>query len=197
MELTLKLLFIFQTNDNSFDLTNNYFLYNFYIFNSDSVKNSNGKVLIHCHAGISRSATICMAYLMATKRLRMEEAYEYVKSKRKIISPNFNFMGQLLGFETQVFSPANPSRQQLLVEPLSPLLSRMSSSSGMTSSKELTPGGKYRVNSAPSTPSRARSDCQRLVFDFTKVPINAINDSNSISNTSVKSSHLVESPIGT
>ncbi|RWS08543.1 Dual specificity protein phosphatase 4-like protein, partial [Dinothrombium tinctorium] len=44
-----------------------------------------------------------MAYLMATKKLKMEEAYEYVKSRRKIVSPNFNFMGQLLNFEQQLF----------------------------------------------------------------------------------------------
>ncbi|XP_054168413.1 dual specificity protein phosphatase 1-like [Oppia nitens] len=164
----------------------------------DCVRNSNGKVLIHCHAGISRSATICMAYLMATKRLRMEEAYEYVKSRRKIISPNFNFMGQLLGFETQVFSPNNPLRdqKQVLMEPLSPLLSKIASSSTFISSKQTTPLAKTcRGSSAPSSPSRIRSDCERLVFDFTKVPFNDINQSISHSNTSLKSSQVLDSPI--
>lgn len=71
------------------------------------MKNANGKVLVHCHAGISRSATICMAYLMSTKRLRMEEAYEFVKSRRRIVSPNFNFMGQLLSYEVELFSTTN------------------------------------------------------------------------------------------
>ena len=174
---------------------------NFWTVDLDSVKNANGKVLIHCHAGISRSATICMAYLMATKRIRMEEAYEYVKSKRKIISPNFNFMGQLLGFETQVFSPTNPcrERQQLLVEPLSPLLCRISSSCGVAHNEEMTPGDKYRGSSAPSSPSRIRSECERLVFDFTQVPINTMNSqiTTSISNTSLKSSQLLDSPIRT
>ncbi len=164
----------------------------------DSVKNMNGKALIHCHAGISRSATICMAYLMATKRLRMEEAYEYVKSKRRIISPNFNFMGQLLGFETQVFSPANPSRErpQNLMPPSSPLLSYMGSSSDNLSNKEtVTPGGKYKVNSAPSTPSRTRVDTQRLVFDFAQVPIHSIDSFSPQS--SLTSSQLLKSPIET
>lgn len=71
----------------------------------DAIKsNAGGKILVHCRAGISRSATICIAYLIKTKRIRMEEAYDYVKSKRCLISPNFNFMAQLLAFEDQVFS---------------------------------------------------------------------------------------------
>ncbi|KPM06651.1 Dual specificity phosphatase-like protein 3 [Sarcoptes scabiei] len=71
----------------------------------DKIKEDcNGKVLVHCRAGISRSATICIAYLIKTKRLRMEEAYEFVKARRSLISPNFNFMAQLIEFEDQVFS---------------------------------------------------------------------------------------------
>ena len=34
----------------------------------------------------------------------MEEAYEFVKSRRQLISPNFNFMTQLMEFEDQIFS---------------------------------------------------------------------------------------------
>lgn len=73
----------------------------FYDFISDSVKNSKGRVLVHCQAGISRSATICLAYLISRYRLRLDEAYEYVKKRRSVISPNFNFMGQLLNWETE------------------------------------------------------------------------------------------------
>lgn len=64
----------------------------------------NGKILVHCQAGISRSATICIAYLIKKKRIRMEEAYEFVKSRRQLISPNFNFMTQLMEFEDQIFA---------------------------------------------------------------------------------------------
>lgn len=71
---------------------------------SDSIKDSNGRVLVHCQAGISRSATICLAYLMKKKRVRLEEAFEFVKQRRSIISPNFSFMGQLLQFESQVLA---------------------------------------------------------------------------------------------
>uniref|UniRef100_A0A452R6B8 Dual specificity phosphatase 2 n=1 Tax=Ursus americanus TaxID=9643 RepID=A0A452R6B8_URSAM len=66
------------------------------------VKNSGGRVLVHCQAGISRSATICLAYLIQSRRVRLDEAFDFVKQRRGVISPNFSFMGQLLQFETQV-----------------------------------------------------------------------------------------------
>ena len=75
--------------------------HSFHLFVTDSVKNSKGRVLVHCQAGISRSATICLAYLISRYRLRLDEAYEYVKKRRSIISPNFNFMGQLLNWESE------------------------------------------------------------------------------------------------
>ncbi|CAD7680232.1 unnamed protein product [Nyctereutes procyonoides] len=87
----------------------------------DAVKDRRGRVLVHCQAGISRSATICLAYLMMKKRVRLEEAFEFVKQRRSIISPNFSFMGQLLQFESQVLatscaaeaaSPSGPLRER-------------------------------------------------------------------------------------
>lgn len=71
----------------------------------DSIKSAGGRVFVHCQAGISRSATICLAYLMRTNRVRLDEAFEFVKQRRSIISPNFSFMGQLLQFESQVLAP--------------------------------------------------------------------------------------------
>ncbi|XP_043827961.1 dual specificity protein phosphatase 4 [Dromiciops gliroides] len=70
----------------------------------DSVQARQGRVLVHCQAGISRSATICLAYLMMKKKVRLEAAFEFVKQRRSVISPNFSFMGQLLQFESQVLA---------------------------------------------------------------------------------------------
>ena len=94
----------------------------------DSVKESSGRVLVHCQAGISRSATICLAYLMMRKRVRLDEAFEFVRQRRSIISPNFSFMGQLLQFESQVLATS------CAVEACSPLatLGPKSSASSVT-----------------------------------------------------------------
>lgn len=54
---------------------------------------------MHCLAGISRSVTVTVAYLMQKLNLSLNDAYDFVKRKKSNISPNFNFMGQLLDFE--------------------------------------------------------------------------------------------------
>ena len=71
---------------------------------TDSVRRRRGRVLVHCLAGISRSATICIAYLMYHKRLPLEAAYDFVKCRRQLIAPNLNFMRQLVEFEQHVLA---------------------------------------------------------------------------------------------
>lgn len=52
-------------------------------------------VLVHCAAGISRSASVVIAYLMMTYDMPFRAAYGYVKARRPIINPNPGFMHQL------------------------------------------------------------------------------------------------------
>ncbi|OWF40203.1 dual specificity protein phosphatase 4-like [Mizuhopecten yessoensis] len=85
----------------------------------DEVKRHGGKTLVHCQAGISRSATICLAYIMQSQCLSLDEAFEFVKSRRSVISPNISFLQQLLDFEKEIQTrnnkrkyspPASPCR---------------------------------------------------------------------------------------
>ena len=59
-------------------------------------------MLVHCHAGISRSATIVIAYLMKALSMTLEEAYKLVKSRRPRIKPNQAFISQLMEYEKEV-----------------------------------------------------------------------------------------------
>jgi len=59
----------------------------------------NTNVLCHCLAGVSRSATLVIAYLMKTKRLTYLKALALTLSKRSIIYPNGGFTRQLMEFE--------------------------------------------------------------------------------------------------
>ncbi|XP_041934792.1 dual specificity protein phosphatase 16 [Alosa sapidissima] len=73
----------------------------------EKAKACNARVLVHCLAGISRSATIAIAYIMKRMDMSLDEAYRFVKEKRPTISPNFNFLGQLLDFEKKIKSPTD------------------------------------------------------------------------------------------
>lgn len=52
-------------------------------------------VLVHCQAGISRSATIVAAYLMYSRDMDTNSALELIKNARPNIEPNENFLQQL------------------------------------------------------------------------------------------------------
>ena len=67
------------------------------IINKALAENKN--VIVHCAAGISRSSSLVIAYLMIENRWLYEEAYNYVKSKRSIINPNIGFVKQLKALE--------------------------------------------------------------------------------------------------
>lgn len=66
------------------------------------MKDKGGRVFVHCHAGISRSATVCIAYIMKHMLMDLTKAYDFVKQKRPCISPNLHFMGQLLEFQKRL-----------------------------------------------------------------------------------------------
>ena len=57
------------------------------------------KVLVHCVAGASRSATIVIAYLMWTNKWKFDKALDFVTTKRPIVCPNYGFQNQLKLFE--------------------------------------------------------------------------------------------------
>jgi dual specificity phosphatase 12 len=63
-----------------------------------------GNVLVHCHRGISRSASFVIGYLMRKNELTFKEALEHVQGCRKIVQPNAAFITQLTNY-----NPYNPS----------------------------------------------------------------------------------------
>ena len=57
------------------------------------------KVLVHCFAGSSRSATIIMAYLMWKKQLDYIECFNILQKIRPSVYPNYGFVRQLKIFD--------------------------------------------------------------------------------------------------
>lgn len=56
-------------------------------------------MLVHCYAGVSRSVTIVVAYIMKKYNWNVDEALNFVKEKRVVAKPNDGFMKQLKQFE--------------------------------------------------------------------------------------------------
>ena len=59
-------------------------------------------VLVHCHAGVSRSAAIVIAYVMKQLGLTADVALDLVKSRRNRIRPNENFRNHLKEYEERI-----------------------------------------------------------------------------------------------
>lgn len=63
------------------------------------MRNANKNVLVHCHAGVSRSAAIVCAYLMRKKGIGFESSLQLIKERRSRAKPNENFCKILKDFE--------------------------------------------------------------------------------------------------
>ena len=61
----------------------------------DNVISHGGCVLVHCHSGVSRAATICMAYLIYKRNCSVSDALSTVRLARPTAQPNEGFMRQL------------------------------------------------------------------------------------------------------
>lgn len=57
------------------------------------------RVLVHCHAGVSRSATVVLAWLMKHFKLDRDKALSFLRSRRSIVNPNEGFMNILKQWE--------------------------------------------------------------------------------------------------
>lgn len=79
----------------------------FPVFLSDEAMTNRSAVLVHCLAGVSRSVTVTLAYLMHSRAINFEEAFALVRLRKPDISPNFHFLRQLHSFERQLFEGSN------------------------------------------------------------------------------------------
>lgn len=68
-------------------------------FRTDDALGRNGRVLVHCVEGKSRSAAVCAAFLIKRLGLTAQQALVQLRQARPIVSPNAYFVKQLHAFQ--------------------------------------------------------------------------------------------------
>ena len=77
-------------------------LWSFEIVYKLTKEHKQGNVLVHCYAGMQRSAAVVAMYLIANKNMKCNESITYIKSKRSIaFMPFTNFYKSIDGFQKE------------------------------------------------------------------------------------------------
>lgn len=91
-------IFDFETQNIS-----QYFSESFEFIESALKENDTNRVLVHCNAGISRSASFVIAYMLQKRLYKCyKDAYNHLKKARPVIEPNRGFEKQLINFEKRM-----------------------------------------------------------------------------------------------
>lgn len=65
------------------------------------------KILIHCQCGLSRSATLIIAYIMKYHNLSLRHSYDLLKSRADKINPSIGLIFQLMEWEVALNAKTN------------------------------------------------------------------------------------------
>lgn len=69
----------------------------------ERVRQEDGKSLVHCVAGVSRSVSLVLAYLMEYADMSLKNAFQHVRSVRPQVRPNTGFFKQLIEYEQRLY----------------------------------------------------------------------------------------------
>ena len=83
----------------------------------DAARSRGGAVLIHCRAGISRSATLAMACLMLREGKTLAAAFAAVQRCRPLVSPNVQFWVDLRQCEAELQGAPGSSMRLAAFDP--------------------------------------------------------------------------------
>lgn len=119
----------------------------------DRIERGNKKTLIHCQQGISRSASLVIAYVMKTRRIGLNEAYAHVKDRSDGIGPNMSLIYQLTDWGAMLHADRSPPR------PSSINLSEHTSSSTLVPSPVDRPIDTASPTETPASPKRDGDLC--------------------------------------
>ena len=71
------------------------------VIGTKQTSNVCGRILVHCKEGVSRSASLVLAYLVRDQEMQLKDAVRLVRSKRAI-TPNEGFLQQLIDYSAKL-----------------------------------------------------------------------------------------------
>ncbi|XP_039591224.1 dual specificity protein phosphatase 12 [Polypterus senegalus] len=95
---SFKTKFVFALDESCTDLLS--FLDECIQFISDALALETNNVLVHCHAGVSRSAAVIIAFMMKTCKLTLKDAHVRLENIKSDIRVNDEFLHQLELYES-------------------------------------------------------------------------------------------------
>lgn len=75
----------------------------------EKTREQNGRSLVHCVAGVSRSVSLILAYLMKYADMSLKAAFQHVRSVRPQVRPNTGFFKQLIEYEQRLHGTTSVS----------------------------------------------------------------------------------------
>lgn len=78
----------------------------------NKARQEGSKVLVHCKMGVSRSASVVIAYAMKAYNWDFQTALQHVKEKRSCIKPNTSFLSQLETYQGILDAMKNKEKLQ-------------------------------------------------------------------------------------
>lgn len=83
----------------------------------DEARAADGRILVHCQHGISRSITLILAYLMQEEKLSLSQALTAVRAQRAASEPNPTFLGELRDLEQSLYGKVVSVQRLTLLDP--------------------------------------------------------------------------------
>ena len=88
-----------------------------YLCNLIESKIDQYSILVHCQQGVSRSASLVIAYVMKSRNMEVNEAYAFVKGRAPGISPNMSLIYQLCEWGRMLKTEERPRHRRSLDTP--------------------------------------------------------------------------------
>jgi len=88
-------------------------------------RSSNGKILVHCHAGQNRSGTIVIAYVMKHLNMSLLQAINHVRCRRGQVSPHRKYIQQLAEYEQVLRGQSSLDPNTFSINPISTFFAKI------------------------------------------------------------------------